>query len=622
MNQMKATLLRYFRSIRGRILMITVSTLLLICLAVTIASYLVVSDNLQNNLIQTAETRLSYLGTSIDSNMNGILTFISACQNSSKIRKFVMEEKSEDNTLRREAHDFIMESYTSNAALPSNLVRLVILSKTRSDIVQVVESPYSSTKVTSEAIFSLPYFGTLYENSGSMVMGPMLDPFFQTKEVMMLPFVHPIFHPYQDGEIGYVFTEASPKTITLPMQKYHSENNSRLYIQIGSSQFRFDTEHSALLPWEEDFEVLSDLSAEALNSDTSVRKVKTTDGTHILITRPITVPGWFITESIDESVLQAEVRSTFLFVSFLILFVTVFIGILLSAFLSRTVNEPVQKLQQRMKRIADGDFSRDPHTEWEHELGDIGKNINDLSENVLLLMNQKLEDERQKRDYEYKMLQSQINPHFLYNTLNSIKWMATIQGAPGIAEMTTALSRLLKDIAKGTSAVVPLRNEIALIKDYFTIQQYRYGGTISMEWNIEDEELLSCEILKFTLQPIVENAIFHGIEPKGSAGTITIHIGRDMNQDVRIAITDDGVGMEPELAARLTEDDAPAKSSFFKEIGVSNVHKRLQYEFGAQYGLFVQSVPGSCTTVTVLLPLRLYEDERKRIKNVKTSYCR
>ena len=94
-----------------------------------------------------------------------------------------------------------------------------------------------------------------------------------------------------------------------------------------------------------------------------------------------------------------------------------------------------------MKRIADGDFSRDPSTEWEHELGDIGKNINDLSENVLSLMNQRIEDERQKRDYEYRMLQSQINPHFLYNTLNSIKWMATIQNATGIAEMTTSLSR-------------------------------------------------------------------------------------------------------------------------------------------------------------------------------------
>ena len=94
-----------------------------------------------------------------------------------------------------------------------------------------------------------------------------------------------------------------------------------------------------------------------------------------------------------------------------------------------------------MVRIAGGDFSRDPSVEWEHELGDIGRGINDLSENVSELMEKRLEDEKQKQDLEYKMLQSQINPHFLYNTLNSIKWMATIQGATGISEMTTSLSR-------------------------------------------------------------------------------------------------------------------------------------------------------------------------------------
>lgn len=120
------------------------------------------------------------------------------------------------------------------------------------------------------------------------------------------------------------------------------------------------------------------------------------------------------------------------------------IGILLMILMNRMITVPVSKLQTRMVRIAGGDFSRDPSVEWEHELGDIGRGINDLSENVSELMEKRLEDEKQKQDLEYKMLQSQINPHFLYNTLNSIKWMATIQGATGISEMTTSLSRLLK----------------------------------------------------------------------------------------------------------------------------------------------------------------------------------
>jgi two-component system sensor histidine kinase YesM len=219
-------------------------------------------------------------------------------------------------------------------------------------------------------------------------------------------------------------------------------------------------------------------------------------------------------------------------------------------------------------------------------------------------MNQRIKDERQKKDYEYKMLQSQINPHFLYNTLNSIKWMATIQNAPGIAEMTTALSRLLKNISKGTTSLVSLKQELSLLNDYFTIQQYRYGGTIKLHYNIEDESLTSCQILNFTLQPLVENAIFHGIEPKGNAGNIEIHIYQDQNTDIHIDVTDDGVGMDPDVAARLLDSEAPTESSFFKEIGIRNVHKRLQYEFGSNYGLSVTSLPDQFTTISILLPYR------------------
>ena len=113
-----------------------------------------------------------------------------------------------------------------------------------------------------------------------------------------------------------------------------------------------------------------------------------------------------------------------------------------------------------------------------------------------------------------------------------------------------------------------------------------------------------CNILRFTLQPIVENSIFHGIEPMGSAGTIEIHIYQEGNTDVHIDITDNGIGMEPEVAAHLLDYDAPAKSSFFRDIGISNVHKRLQYEFGSNYGLSVTSQPGKFTTVSILLPFQ------------------
>ena len=205
------------------------------------------------------------------------------------------------------------------------------------------------------------------------------------------------------------------------------------------------------------------------------------------------------------------------------------------------------------------------------------------------------------------MLQSQINPHFIYNTLNSIKWMATIQGANGISEMTTALARLLKSISKGTLLLIPLREELSFLEDYFTIQNYRYGGTLTFLIQVDEPSLYDNGILRFTLQPLVENSIFHGIEPKGGTGHITIHVYYETNtadsrRNVRIDVTDDGVGMSPQKAAQILTDSHDSSADFFREIGVSNVHKRLQYEFGESYGISVQSKEGVFTTMSILIP--------------------
>ncbi len=602
---MKNILRRSFHTIRGRIILSTISLIVIISAIITSVSYFVVSDNIQRTLIQTSETKLSFLCSSIDSNINGIEGFIRSCQISSKIKNFVMEGETENNSKKREAHDFVMETYTSNASLPSQLIRFVVISKFRSDIIQVVESPYSTIAVSADAILSLPYFETLHINSGEASTGILTDPFFTTKKVPMIPFVHPIGHPYKADEIGYIFTEMSPTVITGPIHNYLSQADSRFFFQINDYQYQY--ENNTLVSYSGQYETIKDLSGIALSKDTKIQKVRSPGNSEeffFMITRPLGTDGWYVTECLDESELSKSIHQTFFLIVLLIVAASSLIGIVLSLFLSKTVNVPVQMLQTRMRRIENGDFERDPSTEWEHELGDIGKNINDLSENIHSLMNQRIEDERQKKDYEYKILQSQINPHFIYNTLNTIKWMATIQNAPGIAEMTTALSRLLKDISKGTTNLVDLNHEISLLNDYFTIQQYRYGGTITLNYHIEEEALTSCYILNFTLQPIVENAIFHGLGPKGSAGSIDIHIYQDKNTDIHIDVTDDGVGMDPEVAAHLLDSEKTIEASFFQGIGISNVHKRLQYKFGNNYGLSVISEPGKYTTVSILLPFQ------------------
>ena len=357
-------------------------------------------------------------------------------------------------------------------------------------------------------------------------------------------------------------------------------------------------------------ETLPDTPADRLNVDmlddsTEVYSLSEGHDAQLVVRYPIGVHDLYLIEIIPNGPLQRQIPylSDSLVISLLAILV---LGLLLAFLLHRMIAPPIVALQNRMVKIGNGDFSFDPAIEWNNELGDIGRGINSMTAGVTALMEHRLEDEKQKQDLEYRMLQNQINPHFIYNTLNSIKWMATIQHAPGIAEMVTALSRLLKSVSKGNERLVPLYEEFALLNDYFTIQQYRYGGTITLDVSyIEDEKLnQTCLIPRFTLQPLVENAIFHGIEPKGSAGEVILRVERDTgNGDVLIRLTDDGVGMTPEQAAKaLREPGLEEAAAKYRHVGMWNVHKRLQYSFGEAYGLSIESEPGVGTTVMVRLP--------------------
>ena len=187
-----------------------------------------------------------------------------------------------------------------------------------------------------------------------------------------------------------------------------------------------------------------------------------------------------------------------------------------------------------------------------------------------------------------------------------------------MVEMTTSLSHLMKNIAKGTSAIVTIQDEITLLDDYFTIQKYRYGGTISLDYDIEDPALLTNQTLRFTLQPLVENAIFHGIEPKGQNGHISIHIYRNSQKDLRIDITDDGIGMKADEIAAVLSGESASRSQFFKQIGISSVHKQIQYTFGEAYGLSITSEPGVFTKMSILLP---YQPKTEKLLETGDPLC-
>lgn len=277
------------------------------------------------------------------------------------------------------------------------------------------------------------------------------------------------------------------------------------------------------------------------------------------------------------------------------------LALVLALLLAAYLTKPISLLNNRLHRIADNDFSYDPEIEKAGgELGQIGHTVNEMTMSIENLLQTTEQSYEQRRKIEIQLLQSQVNPHFLYNTLDSIRWMAVIQKSPGIESMTRSLSNLLKNIARGTQDKITLEEELALLHDYVEIQSVRYMEAFTF-YDTVPKELYRYRIIKLTLQPLVENAIFHGIEPTGENGTITV-TGREEGDDLVLCVTDDGAGIPPDILPTLLSEERPRSHASLNGIGVCNVHKRLQMLYGEAYGLTIESEPGGGTSVTVRVP--------------------
>ncbi|MDL2324934.1 sensor histidine kinase [Ruminococcaceae bacterium OttesenSCG-928-A16] len=284
-----------------------------------------------------------------------------------------------------------------------------------------------------------------------------------------------------------------------------------------------------------------------------------------------------------------------------VLVTSLIIALILAMLLSSIITKPLQQLTGRLRKISANDFSFDPKIEkGSDEIAEMGKVVNEMSASITHLLQETEEMYLQRQNVEIALLQSQINPHFLYNTLDSIRWMATIQKNPGIVNVTRSLSNLLRNIAKGVGDKIPLSEELGLLRDYVEIQSIRYVETFRYE-ELVPQTLQHYHIVKFTLQPLVENAIFHGIEPTGHFGVVTVDAHQE-GDDLLITITDTGAGMTEEQIENLLAAPKNELPSSLSGIGVSNVDKRLRLQYGKQYGLFYQSVQGQYTTVTVRIP--------------------
>ena len=279
--------------------------------------------------------------------------------------------------------------------------------------------------------------------------------------------------------------------------------------------------------------------------------------------------------------------------------------------LSRSIAGPIRRLMQTMRRVEDGDLHVRSQVSSRTELGQLSDSFDHMIAKTAELMDERLRSEEQKRKSEWKALQAQIQPHFLYNTLDSIIWMSHAGRNAEVVEMTSALALLLRSSIGDGSDTNTLKKEIAHVRSYLTIQKMRYNEKLRYEIDL-DPQTEDCLLPKLILQPLVENAIYHGIKVKQQGGTVRIE---SLLEEDRLLITveDDGVGMTPEqLETILDKKESDAEST---KIGVYNVNERLQLFFGPDAVMKYYSTPGVRTMVMLVLPIVRGKEEDSHAEN-------
>lgn len=279
--------------------------------------------------------------------------------------------------------------------------------------------------------------------------------------------------------------------------------------------------------------------------------------------------------------------------------VAVLLCVLISPFLIRGLTKPLNAIVKTMKLVQSGDTEARVVVKNDDEFGYIGKSLNTTLDRLNELFQTNLEKQNRLRLAEQKALYAQINPHFLYNTLDSIKWLAKLSGVDDIVLIVSQLGKLLKNSIRNQKETVTVAEELSLIGSYLSIQKIRYSDKFDVSVQVDDE-ILPCVVPKLIVQPLVENAIIHGIEDKVGKAQLLIR-GRREGKNIVLEIEDNGVGMDSETLQKI-RSCANAGKLDGDSIGIANVEQRIKLYYGEEYGLAIQSRENVGTRTRITMP--------------------
>ncbi|AIQ36044.1 histidine kinase [Paenibacillus sp. FSL R5-0345] len=445
------------------------------------------------------------------------------------------------------------------------------------------------------------WYHQLQASSGKMVwLGvyehSLID---QVEDSPVFAFGRQIYDLNEHKPIGIVLYETNPKPVLDALDNVKLGEHSQVYLMSQDGRFVSSAEDQ-----EPDLTQLPSLQ----NSQNVV--VEQT-ANRLLVASKLSFSGWWvlsITPNRDLNVELVEMKR-YLFIVFSIL---ILVSTLIASIVSRTISLPLKKVIREMKQVEIGNFRGMVNVSSYQEINILVASFNRMVRRIEELIERVKLSSVSEKNAELHALQSQVNPHFLYNTLDMIYWMLDEEGNEQLGELVLSLSSMFRYSSHWEVDVeVTLREELEQIGHYLNIISIRLEGRLRIEINI-DERWLEVRLPKMTVQPVIENAVKHGLESLDRQGILKVSILEETGV-LNIVVQDNGKGMDAEKLNALVESlDRPStKENGKMGIGLQNLHQRLQHMFGESYGLVIRSLPGEGTEVAIVLPIS-QEGERSR----------
>lgn len=335
----------------------------------------------------------------------------------------------------------------------------------------------------------------------------------------------------------------------------------------------------------------------------------------VITVKSVGYTGWKLIGVAPRQTVSLNSLKTQLLVVFVAAFI-LFLMSLVNSYISSRITTPIRKLELSVNEIEKGNLNAKVDAEGSYEIRHLGQSVQNMAKQIQVLMADIVSEHEKKRKQEFDTLQSQINPHFLYNTLDIIVWMIENEKPDQAVKAVTALARFFRISLSRGKSIITVKDELEHVRNYLMIQHMRFKNRFSYTIEAEDE-VLELASLKLMLQPLVENAIYHGMEFMDGDGEIFISAWKE-GEELYLKVSDNGLGMTEEQVARLFSDMPHTGSSRGSGIGVKNVNERIRLYFGSEYGLSIESEPDEGTVVTIHLPAVAYSEIRQKEEHDKT----